>query len=114
MLIFGGLEYKVFSAFCKYHRLRRKKALIQARINRKEKIDLSEIESILDVEFADYKEKLDCKMDEINRAISRLHLKLLSEKDVILLKNYIEKLREACTLTLIQTFLTDRKTYSTI
>ena len=83
MLIFGGLEYKVFSAFCKYHRLRRKKALIQARINRKEKID---------VEFADYKEKLDCKMDEINRAISRLHLKLLSEKDVILLKNYIEKL----------------------
>lgn len=56
MLIFGSLEYKVFSAFCKYHRLRRKKALIQDRINRKEKIDLSEIEAILDVEFADYKE----------------------------------------------------------
>lgn len=28
MLIFGSLEYKVFSAFCKYHRLRRKRTLI--------------------------------------------------------------------------------------
>lgn len=95
MLIFGSLEYKVFSAFCKYHRLRRKKALIQARINRKEKIDLSEIESILDVEFADYKEKLDCKIDEINRAISRSHLELLSKEDTILLKELYRKIVRA-------------------
>lgn len=95
MLIFGSLEYKVFSAFCKYHRLRRKKALIQARINRKEKIDLSEIEAILDVEFADYKEKLDSKMDEINRAISRSHLELLSKEDTILLKKLYRKIVRA-------------------
>ncbi len=95
MLIFGSLEYKVFSAFCKYHRLRRKKALIQARINRKEKIDLSEIEAILDVEFADYKEKLDSKMGEINRAISRSHLELLSKEDTILLKKLYRKIVRA-------------------
>ena len=95
MLIFGSLEYKVFSAFGKYHRLRWKKALIQARINRKEKIDLSEIEAILDVEFADYKEKLDSKMGEINRAISRSHLELLSKEDTILLKKLYRKIVRA-------------------
>lgn len=95
MLIFGSLEYKVFSAFCKYHRLRRKKALIQARINRKEKIYLSEIEFIIDVEFSDYKEKLDCKMDEINRAISRSHSELLSKEDTILLKKLYRKIVRA-------------------
>lgn len=92
MLIFGSLEYKVFSAFCKYHRLRRKRTLIQARINRKEKIDLSEIESILDLEFAEYKEKLDSKMDEINHAIYRSHLELLSKDDTILLKKLYRKI----------------------
>lgn len=95
MLIFGSLEYKVFSAFCKYHRLRRKKALIQARINRKEKIDLSEIESILDLEFAEYKKKLDKKMDEINHAIFRSHLEVLSRDDTILLKKLYRKIVRA-------------------
>lgn len=85
MLIFGSLEYKIFSAFCNYHRLRRKKALIQSKINRKEKIDLSEIDSILDLEFADYKKKLDYKMDEINHAISRSYLDILPKEDTILL-----------------------------
>lgn len=88
MLIFGSFEYKVFSAFCKYHRLRRKKTLIQARVNRKEEINLSDIEAILDLEFADYKEKL----DEINYAISRSHLELLSEEDIILLKKLYRKI----------------------
>lgn len=92
MLIFGSLEYKIFSAFCKYHRLRRKKALIQSKINRKEKIDLSEIDSILDLEFADYKKKLDYKMDEINHAISRSHLDILPKEDTILLKKLYRKI----------------------
>lgn len=92
MLIFGSLEYKVFSAFCKYHRLRRKKALIQASINRKEEINLSYIEAILDLELADYKEKLDEKMDEINNAISRSNLEPLSKEDTILLKKLYRRI----------------------
>ena len=95
MLIFGSLEYKVFSDFCKYHRLRRKIALIQTRINRKEEINLSDIEDILDLEFADYREKLDSKMDEINHAISRSHLEILSEDDTILLKKLYRKIVRA-------------------
>ena len=108
MLIFGSLEYKVFSAFCKYHRLRRKKALIQASINRKEEINLSYIEAILDLELADYKEKLDEQMDEINNTISRSNLEPdlnpdISDREKEMFYNAIEsyKLGDLYSLQLI-------------
>lgn len=69
--------------------------MIQARINRKEKIELSEIEAILDLEFADYKEKLDSNLDEINEAISRSHLELLQFFYTILLKKLYRKIVRA-------------------
>ena len=34
MLLFGDLEYKLYKAYCKYLRLRRKKEMIQAKKNR--------------------------------------------------------------------------------
>lgn len=71
MLLFGGLEYKLYEAYCDYLRLRRKKEMIQAKKNREEPIDLEEIEAALDEEFRAYKERLQAKMEEVTSAIDR-------------------------------------------
>lgn len=61
----GGLEYEVFEKFCEFLRLRRKKELIQAKINRNEKADLSKIEQQLNNEFADYQEQMQKRLEDI-------------------------------------------------
>ena len=61
----GGLEYEVFEKFCEFLRLRRKKELIQAKINRNEKPDLSKIEQQLKNEFADYQEQMQKRLEDI-------------------------------------------------
>lgn len=80
-LVFGSLEYKLYEAYCEYLRLRRKRDLIQAKVNRGEKPDMEAIESRLDEEFCDYKRRLDEQMEEINRAIEKSKLKLLPEEE---------------------------------
>lgn len=86
MLTFGSLEYKLYKAYCKYLRLKRKRDMIQAKKNRQEKIKMEVIDKKLDEEFADYKKKLDEKIDEINHALERSKAELLSEEDARLLK----------------------------
>lgn len=81
MLTFGSLEYKLYQAYCEYHRLRRKKELIQAKKNRQEKVKIEAIEAQLDKEFEDYKEKLDKKIEELNQALERSRAERLSEKE---------------------------------
>ena len=61
----GGLEYEVFEKFCEFLRLRRKKELIQAKINRNEKPDLAKIEQQLKKEFADYQEQMQKRLEDI-------------------------------------------------
>ena len=61
----GGLEYEVFEKFCEFLRLRRKKELIQAKINRNEKADLAKIEQQLKKEFADYQEQMQKRLEDI-------------------------------------------------
>lgn len=80
-LVFGSLEYKLYEAYCEYLRLRRKRDLIQAKVNRGEKPDMEAIESRLDEEFRDYKRRLDEQMEEINRAIEKSKLKLLPDEE---------------------------------
>lgn len=92
MLTFGSLTYRVNKAFNEYLRLRRKKSLIQARINRQEKIDLGEIEKKLDIEFHDYKEKLQDTVSQLKAALEHSRAKALSEEDTALIKKYIRKL----------------------
>lgn len=58
MLKLGDLEYKTHEAQCTALRLKRKIELIQAKKNRQEKINISEIEKTLDKEFEEYKEQL--------------------------------------------------------
>ncbi|NLW51965.1 MAG: J domain-containing protein [Tissierellia bacterium] len=80
-LEFGALEYNLFEAYSKYHRLRRKRDLIQEKINRQEEINLKEIEEALDNEFIEYKEKLDQKMSDIISAVERKDGEFLFEAD---------------------------------
>ena len=61
MVNLGHLEVKAFELECKYLRLRRKIELIQAKLNRQEKVDLKNIEDTLEREFIEYEEKLDRK-----------------------------------------------------
>lgn len=91
-LAFGGLEYKIYKASCDYLRLRRKKDLIQAKKNRKEKIQLEAIEVQLDEEFLEYKKKLDEKMAEVNRVLKASAMEFLSEEETKAIKKLYKQL----------------------
>lgn len=77
LLEIGSLEYRAYEIYCKYLRLRRKKDLIQSKINRQEKINLKEIDKQLDKEFLEYMARLSDRLIEINHAID------LSEKSIL-------------------------------
>lgn len=81
MLAIGGLEYKAYEIECAILRLKRKTELIQAKKNRQEKVVLSKIEELLDIEFAEYQVKLNEQIDKINAALERSHSEPLSEEE---------------------------------
>lgn len=81
MLEFGSLEYKAYEAQCTALRLKRKIELIQAKLNRQEKINPAKIEETLDREFAEYQAKLEEQINKMNEAIERSKLPALSEKE---------------------------------
>lgn len=81
MLAVGALEHKAYEAQCKMLRLKRKIEMIQAKLNRQEKIILSQIEQTLDEEFAEYRKKLNEQIEKMNRAIERSHGRVLSEAE---------------------------------
>lgn len=86
MLALGNLEYKAYELHCAVLRLRRKKELIQAKKNRQEKVAVSEIEEILDEEFAEYKAKLDEQIEKMNAALERSGFDYLSKEEARELK----------------------------
>lgn len=71
MLALGALEYKAFELNCTMLRLKRKIELIQAKINRQEKVSISAIDKLLDDEFAEYQERLNEQMKKMNSALER-------------------------------------------
>lgn len=81
MIKLGGLERKAYEKQCCALRLKRKIELIQARINRQEPIDLLQIDSMLDDEFAEYQRKLDEQIGAMNRALKRSRAERLSAED---------------------------------
>lgn len=81
MLEFGSLEYKAYEAQCTALRLKRKIELIQAKLNRQEKVIPEKIEAALDAEFAEYQTKLEEQINKMNEAIERSKLPTLSEKE---------------------------------
>lgn len=102
MLTFGSLEYRLYKAYCKYLRLKRKRDMIQAKKNRQEKIKMEVIDKKLDEEFADYKKKLDEKVDEINpMPLSVQKLNCCLRKMLGSLKNFTKILSRGYTQTSI-------------
>lgn len=83
LLKLGTLEYRIYQAYCKYLRLRRKIELIRAKLNRQERVDLAEIEKALDQEFQAYQNKLDDQMRKMNEALKRGASDVLSDKETV-------------------------------
>lgn len=86
MLELGSLEYCLYQSECIIMRLKRKVELIQMRINRQEKIDVSAIDKLLDEQFREYQKKLEEKIKKMNEAIERDNGEVLTEQQVKELK----------------------------
>lgn len=79
-LIFADLIYKFQTAENDYLRLKRKLELLQAKVNRQEKVDIKKIEEHLDIEMAEYDRKVQQVIEDTNRAIERsAHMVEISE-----------------------------------
>jgi len=92
MMKLGGLEYKVYKEQCGMLRMKRKIELVQANINRQEKIDLSAIEAVLDEEFAEYQQCLEEQINNMNEAILRSHATTLTFEETKEIKQLYRKI----------------------
>ena len=81
MLAVGALEYKAYEIECLILRLKRKIEMIQARRNRQERIIISQIEDMLDIEFAEYQEKLNEQINRMNAALERSRGEVLTDEE---------------------------------
>lgn len=95
MLEIGATEYKVFEVQCEMLRLKRRVELIQARKNRQEKVIMSDIDRIIEDEYAEYQQKLNDMIGDMNRAIERSKCEVLSEDDEKELKKMYRKVIKA-------------------
>ena len=86
MLAVGGLEYKAFEIECQIRRQKRKVELIQAKKNRQEKVLISQIDKVLDVEFAEYQARLNEQVEKMNAALERSHGKMMTDEETRELK----------------------------
>ena len=64
----GVYEYKVFEKYCAIQRIKRKIELIQMYLNRDEAVYIPAVEAQLDKEYAEYAQKLDDFLNDINTA----------------------------------------------
>ena len=85
-LAFGALELRVFDAYCLHARLRRMIEMIRARKNRREPVDVKEIENALDREFAEYLEQREEQLRALNEAIEHAQEDVLSGQETMELK----------------------------
>jgi len=92
MLRLGALECKAFEAQCACQRLKRKTELIQARLNRQEKVDIKAIESTLDEEFAHFRQLLEERIGKMNEAIERSQSAVLSPTEAQEFKKLYRKI----------------------
>ncbi|MBQ7249334.1 MAG: molecular chaperone DnaJ, partial [Deltaproteobacteria bacterium] len=95
LLHFGALEYRLYKTQCEYLRLKRKAELIQAHINRQERIDLERIGHKLDAEFAEYQQKLDERIEQMNAALEHGKSAWISAAEANQLKKMYRKIVKA-------------------
>lgn len=92
MLSIGNLELKLYELYTEYLRLRRKRDIIQAYINRQEKIDIEDVEQELDNEFIEYQKKLEDKIKDMNDALDRSNLETLPPESADEIKKKYKKI----------------------
>lgn len=82
----GAIEYKAYETECAALRLKRMVDLVQARINRQEKVIIADIERVLDEEFAEYQRKLNRQIEKMNEALERSRSRILTDAEAEELK----------------------------
>lgn len=81
MLALGSTEYKAYEWHCKVLRIKRKIDIVQAKINRQEKIILEAIKEQLDAEFAEYQCQLEEQINKMNAALEHSKGRILTEEE---------------------------------
>lgn len=82
----GTIEYKAYETECAALRLKRMVELVQARINRQEKVIIADVERVLDEEFAEYQRKLNRQIEKMNEALERSRSRILTDAEAEELK----------------------------
>ena len=95
LLAFGAAEYRLHELYCRSLRLKRACELIRAKLNRRERPDVSAVEAQLDAEFAAYTQKLESQVHAMNAALERNKGKVLSEKESKALKTMYHRIVKA-------------------
>ena len=82
----GIYEYKVFEKYCAIQRIKRKIELIQMYLNRGEAVYIPAVEAQLDKEYAEYAQRLDDFLNDINTADDLSKCGFLSPEETAELK----------------------------
>lgn len=77
----GAYEYKVYQFYCDVERIKRKIELVQAKLNRNEVVFIPLVEAQLDREYAEYKQKLEDMLNDINEADRLSKCKMMTEEE---------------------------------
>ncbi len=91
-LRFGALEHEAYQKDLTYRRLKRKLELIITHRNRKEPIDLDEIEIVLEIELREFQEKINQHYEKIAGAVKRSQRGVLSDDQSKELKSLYRKI----------------------
>jgi len=81
MMFVGRLEYKVYELKVELRRWKRSLALRQAALNRGEIPDLAKIESTLNREFAEFREEIELRSEELKESAKLFSAKKLSDEE---------------------------------
>lgn len=81
LLLFGEQAYRIYQLECLILREKRRVAMIRAKKNRQEKVDLTEIDALLDSELAQWVEQLQQRLEKIRAAYEWLTLRPMTEEE---------------------------------
>ena len=88
----GVYEYKVFEKYCAIQRIKRKIELIQMYLNRDEAVYIPAVEAQLDKEYAEYAQRLDDFLNDINTADDLSRCGCLSPEETAELKKLYRRI----------------------
>lgn len=95
MLLVGVYEVEGYELDLDCRRLKRKIEMIQASLNRMEKVDFEKIEKTLDEEFEKYQQLLSERLNDLNNALERSRFQFLSLNEASELKRLYREIVKA-------------------